>query len=198
MPSRRDFMKRVAGVSAGMLLLGSERGFPQSSQPAAASKRREIMVGGHRIKTVDMHTHTTVPEVAQLLKGTPLERRGGGGNPMILNAGRLVRMDHDGVDVHAASINPFWYTSTDRELMRSLMDLQNEKLAAQCKSFPDRFVAYATVALQFPDLAAENLEAGVKRWGLKGGAIGTSVGGEDLSSPKYDPFWAKAQELDTV
>jgi aminocarboxymuconate-semialdehyde decarboxylase len=198
MSSRRNFLKNVAGASAGMLLLGSSRAFSQSSPSATPSKRREVMLGGRRIKTVDMHTHTSVPEVADLLKGTPLERRGGGGNPMLLNAERLVRMDHDGVDVHAASVNPFWYTSTDRDLMRRLMDLQNEKLAAQCKTFPDRFVAYATVALQFPDLAAENLEEGVKRWGLKGGAIGTSVLGEDLSSPKYDPFWAKAQELNTV
>ena len=197
MSTRREFLKQSAAASAGMLLLGTRRAFPQAAQSSGGAKRREVRVGGRRVKTVDMHTHTTVPEVADLLKGTPLERRGGG-NPMLLNAERLVRMDHDGVDVHAASINPFWYTSTDRDLMRRLMDLQNEKLATQCKAFPDRFVAYAAVALQFPDLAAENLEEGVKHWGLKGGAIGTSVVGEDLSHPKYDPFWAKAQELDTV
>jgi aminocarboxymuconate-semialdehyde decarboxylase len=197
MPNRREFLKQAAGTSLGTFLLGSgvSGALAQGSQ---AGKRREVMVGGRRIKTVDMHTHTTVPEVADLLKGTPLERRGGGGNSMLLDAERLVRMDRDGIDVHVASVNPFWYTSSDRDLMRKLMDLQNEKLATQCKAFPDRFVAYATVALQFPDLAAEQLEDGVKRWGLKGGAIGCSVVGEDLSGTKYDPFWAKAQELDTV
>ena len=51
------------------------------------------------------------------------------------------------------------------------------------------------MALQHPDLAAEQLEDGVKRLGLRGASIGGHVNGEDLSLPKYDPFWAKAAEL---
>ena len=46
-----------------------------------------------------------------------------------------------------------------------------------------------------PDLAAQQLEDGVKRLGLRGASIGGHVNGEDLSLPKYDPFWAKAAEL---
>ena len=34
-----------------------------------------------------------------------------------------------------------------------------------------------------------------KRLGLRGASIGGHVNGEDLSLPKYDPFWAKAAEL---
>ena len=60
---------------------------------------------------------------------------------------------------------------------------------------PDRFAAMASVALQHPELAAEQLEDGVKRLGLRGASIGGHVNGEDLSLPKYDPFWAKAAEL---
>jgi predicted TIM-barrel fold metal-dependent hydrolase len=37
---------------------------------------------------------------------------------------------------------------------------QNEGLAAWVSSHPDRFVAMASVALQFPDLAAQQLEDG--------------------------------------
>ena len=40
----------------------------------ATTKRREIKVGGKRVKTVDAHCHVEVPEVADLLKGTPLEK----------------------------------------------------------------------------------------------------------------------------
>src|ERR1700752_4216215 len=128
MPNRREFLKQAAVASLGTLILGS--GFIGAlAAGQQADKRREVMVGGRRIKTVDIHTHTTVPEVADLLKGTPLERRGGGGNPMLLDAERLLRMDRDGIDVHAASVNPFWYGSTDRDLMHKLVDLQNEKLA---------------------------------------------------------------------
>ncbi len=35
----------------------------------------------------------------------------------------------------------------------------------------------------------------MKRLGLRGASIGGHVNGEDLSLPKYDPFWAKAAEL---
>jgi hypothetical protein len=47
----------------------------------------------------------------------------------------------------------------------------------------------------FPDLAAQQLEDGVKRLGLRAAAIGGHVNGEDFSLPKFDPFWGKAAEL---
>jgi aminocarboxymuconate-semialdehyde decarboxylase len=56
----------------------------------------------------------------------------------------------------------------------------------------------ASSSLQFPDLAAQQLEDGVKRLGLRAAAIGGHVNGEDLSLPKYDPFWGKAAELGVV
>ena len=49
--------------------------------------------------------------------------------------------------------------------------------------------------LQHPDLAAEQLEHAVKRLGLRGALIGGSVNGEELSDPKFHPFWAKAEQL---
>lgn len=51
------------------------------------------------------------------------------------------------------------------------------------------------MALQFPDLAAAQLEEGVKKYGLRGAAIGGNVAGQEISDPKFHPFWAKAEEL---
>ena len=81
MPNRREFIKNAAGASAGMLLLGhgihsAPKPFPQAG---GAAKRREVMVGKRRVKTVDVHAHVSVPEAADLLKGTPLEGRPGNG-----------------------------------------------------------------------------------------------------------------------
>ena len=104
-------------------------------------------------------------------------------------------MDQQGVDVQALTINGFWWYAADRELARQIVRAQNEGLAKWVAAHPDRFVAMASVALQHPDLAAEQLEDGVKRLGLRGASIGGHVNGEDLSLPKYDPFWAKAAEL---
>jgi aminocarboxymuconate-semialdehyde decarboxylase len=73
--------------------------------------------------------------------------------------------------------------------------INNAKLAETCAAHPDRFVAFATVALQHPDLAAEQLEEGVKKYNLRGAGIGGSVNGEEISDPKFHPFWAKAEQL---
>jgi aminocarboxymuconate-semialdehyde decarboxylase len=38
----------------------------------------------------------------------------------------------------------------------------------------------------------------MKNLGLVGGAIGPTVEGEELSAPRFDPFWAKCEELDAL
>ena len=218
MPNRREFMKvvagGVAGVSAGAFLGGGSLmsaayALPQNGggapPPAAVpgGKRREVRVGGKRIKTVDAHCHVNVPDVAAILKGTPLERAGGGGagaggpEGNMLGPNRVALMDQEGIDVEAVSINAFWY-GADRDLATKLIDLQNQKLGQMCAAQKDRFVGFSSVALQFPDLAAQQMEDGIKKYGLQGAAIGGSVNGEELSLPKYDPFWAKAEELNAL
>src|SRR5256712_2903135 len=107
---------------------------------------------------------------------------------------RIRAMDEQGVDVEALSINPYWYKA-DRDVARQVIRVQNEKLAEACAANPDRFVAFASVALQHPDLAAEQLEEGVKKYGLRGAGVGGSVNGEELADPKFHPFWAKAEQL---
>jgi predicted TIM-barrel fold metal-dependent hydrolase len=197
MSNRREFLKHVAGASAGMLLLGRSVSGGTIPQTDSTTKRREVMVRKRRVKTVDVHCHVSVPETTNLLKGTPLEIHGEDVpnlDDMGSRGARLQEMDREGIDIQAVSINPFWY-SANQDLAERLINLQNEKLAAMVAAHPDRFVAFASVALQFPKLAAQQLEEGMKRWGLRGAAIGGSVQGEELSLPKFDPFWAKAEEL---
>jgi predicted TIM-barrel fold metal-dependent hydrolase len=95
------------------------------------------------------------------------------------------------------SINPFWYRK-DRDTAEKIVKIQNEKLAELCASKPDRFAAFASLAMQFPDLAAQQLEHAVKKLGLRGAAIGGSVAGEDFADPKFHPVLAKAEELGAV
>jgi aminocarboxymuconate-semialdehyde decarboxylase len=149
-----------------------------------------VVVNGRRVKTVDVHAHCAVPE-AMALMGRKVEP------PTLLMSqapDRIRAMDEQGIDVEALSINPYWYKA-DREVAREIIKIQNEKLAEACATQPERFVAFATVALQHPELAAEQLEEGVKRYGLRGAAIGGSVNGEEISDPKFHPFWAKAEQL---
>ncbi len=155
-----------------------------------AQARREVVISGQRVKTVDVHAHCIVPEAAQLIN-RPL------GAPGLLwsNVGdRLAQMDQSGVDVQALSINPYWYRA-ERDAVSELIRVQNEALVEFCASQQDRFIAFATAALQYPDLAAEQVEQAVKTLGFRGIGVGGSVAGEDLADPKFHPFWAKCEEL---
>jgi aminocarboxymuconate-semialdehyde decarboxylase len=145
------------------------------------------------VKTIDVHAHCLIPAASNLL-GEDAYKHHTGGIVMEDATTRLRAMDAQGIDMEALSINPFWYEA-DSDIASEVVRLNNEALVKICARNPDRFVAFASVALQFPDLAAQQLEDGVKRLGLRGASIGGHVNGEDLSLPKFDPFWAKAAEL---
>ena len=184
----------LTGALAGIAFVGCSLANARPAHAAQGSaqpgRRREVVVNGKRVKTVDIHAHTIVPEAAAVINH-PLEA------PGLLWANlsdRIAEMDAEGVDIEALSINPFWYRA-DRDASAELIRIQNEKLAEFCAATPDRFVAFATVALQHPQLAVEQLEHAVKRLGLRGLSIGGSVAGQELADPKFHPVWAKAEEL---
>jgi aminocarboxymuconate-semialdehyde decarboxylase len=186
--TRREFIEESAGAMAGIAFVGC--GLADAASAQAQTRRREVVVNGRRVKTVDVHAHCSVPEAMALmnLKVAP--------ETLLMSkaSDRIRAMDEQGIDVEALSINPYWYKA-DRDLARQLIRVQNEKLAEACAADPDRFVAFASVALQHPDLAAEQLEEGVKKYGLRGAGVGGSVNGEELADPKFHPFWAKAEQL---
>src|ERR1019366_1626761 len=173
MPNRRDFLKSVGVAFVGCSLCDAlAGGYP--AQLTGTTARKPTMVGKRRVKTIDVHSHVSIPEAADLLKGTNLEgrtRAPGDYNDVNLGHDRIAAMDQMGIDVQAVSINSFWY-SADRDLASRLVDLQNEKLGALCAAQPDRFVAFASVALQFPELAAKQMEEGMMKHGLRGVPIG--------------------------
>jgi aminocarboxymuconate-semialdehyde decarboxylase len=182
--------EHLAGISfVGCSLMPASPAEPQS-RPQAHGRRREVVVAGKRVKTVDVHAHCAVPE-AMALMGMQVA-------PKVLLMSdtneRLEAMDAQGIDVEALSINPYWY-GAERDVAQKLIGIQNEKVAEACAANTERFVAFATVALQYPDLAVQQLETAVKKLGYRGVGLGGSVAGEELSSPRFHPFWAKAEDL---
>jgi aminocarboxymuconate-semialdehyde decarboxylase len=119
----------------------------QTRQPGAGARRREVVVGGRRVTTVDVHAHCAIPEVASVVKDTPISPtvQAQLEGPLVVSSERLRAMDAQGIDVEVLSINPYWY-SADRDLARRIVDVQNEGLAALCAGRPDRFVPLATLA----------------------------------------------------
>jgi aminocarboxymuconate-semialdehyde decarboxylase len=199
MPNRRDFVKALAVAAAGATV-GNRFTYDALAQAAqgAAPKRREVFIGRKRIKVIDSHAHLNIPAVADVVKGTPYARQGNAAANEIIGPERIALMDQAGVDVELLTQQGgFWYTVTDRDLARSICKVQNEGTAAIVAKYPDRFLGMASMPLQFPDIAAEMLEDGVRRLGLKGGGISAGVipGDKEPSAPEWDVLWAKAQEL---
>ena len=192
MASRREFIGHLA--SAGLVVAGARLTALQSGP-----RRREVQVGGRRVKTVDAHAHTFIPAVVDAVRGTELERgatASAGGN-LVMSDERIRRMDEQGIDVEVLTINPWWY-GADRDLATRIIEVQNRGLAALCTARPDRFVALATVAMQHPELAAEQLADAFKAHRMRGVSLGAIVNQDELAAPRFDPFWKKAEELQAL
>jgi len=192
MADRREFLRQSAALCfvgcSGAVLDGC----------ATSSPRREVARSGTRVRTIDMHAHCAIPAAqavageARLSKLLPQNVSYPGLREVA--AQRLAAMDAHGIDMQVLSINPSWY-GWEREVAERVVEIQNETLASFCAAHPDRFAALASVTLQAPDLAVQQLETAVKKQGLKGAAIGGVVNGVEFSDPKFHPVWAKAEEL---
>ena len=192
MATRRGFLG--AGLAfCSCCLLDQAR----AQQPAPA--RPAISVGGQTVRTVDVHSHCIFEDALSLLgnaaqnavsptKGVP---------ELFLVDGiedRMRSMDAMGIDMEILSINPFWYRA-DRDTGARIVALQNAHLAEICAAHPDRFGAFASLTMQFPDLAVKQLEEAMKQPGIHGAQIGGSVLGASFAEPRFRPVLAKAEEL---
>jgi len=196
MTTRRSFLKGAG--AAGIAFCGC--GMLDAARAQTPERRLPVMVKDKRVKTIDVHSHCLFQDAVNLMGEearnvfVPVK---GAENQHIVVAERLKQMDAMAIDMEVLSINPFWY-GKDRDTAAAIVKMQNEKLAELCASQPERFAAFASLALQFPDLAVQQLEDAVKKLGLRGAQIGGSVAGEDFSNQKFHPVWAKAEELGAV
>ena len=168
--------------------------------------------------TVDLHAHVLTPAVESLVTGHPekqtepaMLRRTQGEASVAYNlahmlppalrrmtslAERLTDMDAMGVDVQVLSPSPTqYYYWADPYLARDVVRLQNVHIATECERHPERLAGLGTVALQHPQLAAEQLTHAMRELGLKGVEISASVNGLELADPTLEPCWARASEL---
>ncbi len=189
MSRRLEPSKDSTGAESGIVFTGCGIVDAGHSHTQAGGRRRHVVVNGRRVKTVDVHAHCVIQEAMELFNSMPRVK-----TKPIVAQDRMREMDEQGVDVEALSINPDWY-ELERDLASQVVKIQNEKLAELCAAHSDRFVAFASVALQYPDLAIQQLENAIKKLGLRGVAVGTSVAGIEFSDPKFHPFWAKCEEL---
>jgi aminocarboxymuconate-semialdehyde decarboxylase len=167
---------------------------------------------------VDVHTHFLPKEFVDVLRsgavpGVEVTDREGK-DPLIVHdnglaypvfAGfqdpleRFEQMDADGIDVAVVSVVPslFLYWSEPEVTVRACRAL-NDAAAGFVEKGGDRIEAMASVPMNDPRQAAEELRRAVGELGLKGVEIGTSVGDVQLDDPSLDPFFTAAEELGTT
>ena len=149
----------------------------QSEAPKVAPKLSDV---DHQFGTLDVagNVYRNFPR-----GGWDLERR-------------LEDMAASKVDVQVLSVCPqtFLYAQP-AAVAAAFARIQNEQLAKLVKARPDRFLAIATLPLQAPQRAADELRHAMQHLGLRGAQIGSNVAGKNLDDPELEPVWVTAAEL---
>lgn len=168
------------------------------------------------MKAIDIHAHFIPDQFLELVlsgEGPPgfeVEERGDQ-PPLIVHdnglrypaldiftkvSARIEQLDRDGIQGAVLSVVPtlFMYdveAGHTAEVCRVL----NDAAAAMAAEAPDRIAAMATVPMNDPTMAAEELYRASRDLGLTGVEIGPSVGTVQLDDPSLDPFYAVAADL---
>ena len=163
------------------------------------------------MRTIDIHTHVLTEETIGLLqkesskiapKLTPID-----GDFSVLDVAgvpyrpfprggfdidrRFADMAAAEVEVQVLSATPqTYYYDQEPSLAATCAALQNDQIAKLVKAHPDRFLGIATLPMQAPQRAAEELRRAVRTLGLRGAMIGSNVQGKNLDDPALEPLWA--------
>src|SRR3981081_4015831 len=118
---------------------------------------------------------------------------------------RIEECDREKISMQVLSTVPvmfsYWAKPTDAlDLSRRL----NDHIAEVVRAHPKRFAGLATIPMQDPDLAANELERCVQQLGLRGAQIGTHVDANphtgrvdslNLDNASLQPIWSVAEQL---
>jgi aminocarboxymuconate-semialdehyde decarboxylase len=106
-------------------------------------------------------------------------------------------MDAAGVDVHVLSATPQTYLyGLEPALGVVTSAIQNDQMAKHIAAHPTRFMGIATLPMQAPDKAADELKRAMTKLGLRGAMFASNILGKNLDDPSFEPLWATAAELD--
>jgi aminocarboxymuconate-semialdehyde decarboxylase len=167
-------------------------------------------------RSIDVHTHVLTEETAALLSKeapkVPVTITAIDADATVLDVGgvayrpyprggfdlahRLRDMDAASVDVHVLSATPQTYLYDQEPALCAVTSaVQNDQMAKHIAAHPDRFWGIATLPLQDPKRAADELKRAMTKLGLRGAMIGSNAMGKNLDDPSFEPLWATAEEL---
>lgn len=119
-----------------------------------------------------------------------------------LHEKRIEEMDAAGIDISILSLTAAGIEGiADRDHAVDAAARVNDYLAGEIDKSNGRYLGFASVALQDPDIAARELERAIKELHFKGVMINGYVQTDDpnvglyLDDARFAPFWAAAAEL---
>jgi predicted TIM-barrel fold metal-dependent hydrolase len=155
------------------------------------------------MRIITLEEHITTPAIVN----SSWNEQGDGltSNPYILSLHenlldvgerRLADMDASGISMQVLSISASLIDKMEPSAAHALARDANDVMAAAVRAHPDRFAAFATLALQEPEKAAVELERCIRHLGFKGIMVNGTVNGQFLDDPKFAPFFEAAEALD--
>jgi predicted TIM-barrel fold metal-dependent hydrolase len=199
---RRTFLKYLFSLSA--FVAGSKLSFNKSkgnkfgkiSQKEAWGKGSS----GKKFKKIAVEEHFHTEEYLSWQgsktewKGSP--RADAAVKVTNLGEGRIKEMDESGIDMQVLSLSypglDIFKTADAIALAKSI----NNELSEAIKRYPKRFSGYCCIPLQDPNAAADELERGVTKLGLRGATVNINTPERWLSDQKYEVIFERLAKLD--
>jgi aminocarboxymuconate-semialdehyde decarboxylase len=112
--------------------------------------------------------------------------------PMTDPVKRIEEMDRVGIDVEVVSLSTPNVFFTDAEHQPEVAKLMNDAYADLVSRYPQRFKAFASIPMDSPDAALEELTRALDQLKLNGVILLSNIMGRPLTEPQYRPFFEEA------
>jgi 5-carboxyvanillate decarboxylase len=111
---------------------------------------------------------------------------------------RIARMDELGIDRQLLLLTAPGVQVLERQVGTELAALSNDRLAAACRKYPERFSGLLAFAPQDVEGAVAEIERGMNTLGLAGAVINSHTKGRYLDEPQFAPILAALEANDAA
>ena len=161
----------------------------------------------------DLHTHFYTEQFFQTIRDLPSEfsfSKSPSGQTIITYRGarffgvtpamtdvnqRLADMDRVGIDVEVVSLSTPNVFFTNAEHQPAVARMINDSYAELIAKHPQRFKGFASIPMDAPDAALNELHRAIDELKLNGVILLSNIGGKALTAPEYRPFFAEANRM---
>ena len=162
---------------------------------------------------LDLHTHFYTEAFFQTIRDLPSEfsfDTSSSGQTIITYRGarffgvtpamtdvskRIEDMDRAGIDVEVVSLSTPNVFFTGAQHQPAVAKMINDSYAELIALHPSRFKGFASIPMDAPDAALNELHRAIDELKLNGVILLSNIGGKALTSPEYRPFFEEANRM---